>query len=309
MDVVVLSSPLYGATVQVERGTPMSIVTTQNVGAGAGVYKELVASVLSLRSLVAGTNITITQNTNDITITGKNLVAGSNVTLTPSGNDITISAGVDPGSYVPLTRTISTTAPLAGGGALSGDLTLSIPVASGGSNGYLSATDWTAFNGAVSAVATKVGTSRAINTTAPITGGGDLSTDRTIAMAAATTGVNGYLTSTDWNTFNSKMPSSIAFVTVVDDNYTLGLTDQNKIIEMNSATPKIVYIPLNSSVAFPIGTQILVARYGSGALTIQGVGGVSIYSADGFVAVAKQFGGVALVKVGTNNWYLFGLLG
>ena len=50
--------------------------------------------------------------------------------------------------------------------------------------------------------------SRLINTTAPITGGGDLSADRTLAMAAATTAVDGYLTSTDWNTFNNKVPTA-----------------------------------------------------------------------------------------------------
>jgi hypothetical protein len=46
--------------------------------------------------------------------------------------------------------------------------------------------------------------SRSINTTAPLTGGGDLSADRTLSMPAATTSANGYLTNTDWNTFNNK---------------------------------------------------------------------------------------------------------
>lgn len=38
--------------------------------------------------------------------------------------------------------------------------------------------------------------SRQINTTAPLTGGGDLSADRTLSIAAATAGNNGYMTST-----------------------------------------------------------------------------------------------------------------
>lgn len=42
---------------------------------------------------------------------------------------------------------------------------------------------------------TIVTTTRNINTSAPITGGGDLSSDRTIAIAAATSSVNGYETS------------------------------------------------------------------------------------------------------------------
>ena len=53
---------------------------------------------------------------------------------------------------------------------------------------------------------TPVPTTRTISTTSPLTGGGDLSADRTIAIPAATSSVNGYLTSTDWTTFNNKAP-------------------------------------------------------------------------------------------------------
>ena len=53
---------------------------------------------------------------------------------------------------------------------------------------------------------TPVTSARTISTTAPLTGGGDLSADRTISMPAATTSVSGYLTTTDWNTFNNKQP-------------------------------------------------------------------------------------------------------
>jgi hypothetical protein len=45
---------------------------------------------------------------------------------------------------------------------------------------------------------------RTISTTAPLVGGGDLSANRTLSMPAATTSVDGYLTSTNFNTFNNK---------------------------------------------------------------------------------------------------------
>ena len=48
---------------------------------------------------------------------------------------------------VPTTRNISTTSPLQGGGDLSADRTLSILQSSASQNGYLSSTDWSAFNG------------------------------------------------------------------------------------------------------------------------------------------------------------------
>lgn len=51
---------------------------------------------------------------------------------------------------------------------------------------------------------TPVPNTRLINTTAPLTGGGDLSADRTLAMPAATGAVDGYLTSANFTTFNNK---------------------------------------------------------------------------------------------------------
>jgi hypothetical protein len=45
---------------------------------------------------------------------------------------------------------------------------------------------------------------RSISTTAPLQGGGDLSANRTLSITQATTGANGFLSSTDWNTFNGK---------------------------------------------------------------------------------------------------------
>lgn len=51
---------------------------------------------------------------------------------------------------------------------------------------------------------TPVNPTRTINTTSPLSGGGDLSADRTFSISQANTSTNGYLSSTDWNTFNNK---------------------------------------------------------------------------------------------------------
>jgi hypothetical protein len=58
----------------------------------------------------------------------------------------TLALTSDLNAYVPTTRTVSTTSPLTGGGALSSNLTLSIPQATGSVNGYLSSTDFAKFN-------------------------------------------------------------------------------------------------------------------------------------------------------------------
>ena len=144
--------------------------------------------------------------------TNKLVVAGSNVNFSLSGTTLSINAKTDTNTATPTTRTISTTSPLAGGGDLSANRTLTIAdaAADGGTkgvasfypgdfdstsgeifidyanaqqasafqNGFLSLTDWLTFNA-------KVGTSRSISTTVPLAGGGDLSADRTLTIADA----------------------------------------------------------------------------------------------------------------------------
>lgn len=50
----------------------------------------------------------------------------------------------------------------------------------------------------------KVNSSLTISTTAPLSGGGNLTANRTLSISQATTSTDGYLSSTDWNTFNNK---------------------------------------------------------------------------------------------------------
>jgi hypothetical protein len=89
---------------------------------------------------VTGTGRFTGQLTLDSTITN-----GTYTYTLPSATG-TLALTSDLSSYVPTSRTVSTTSPLSGGGALSSDLTLSISQASGSVNGYLSSTDWTTFN-------------------------------------------------------------------------------------------------------------------------------------------------------------------
>jgi hypothetical protein len=72
--------------------------------------------------------------------------------------------------------------------------------------------DWNAVSGVseilnkptIPSIAGLVPDTRTISTTAPITGGGDLTANRTLSIPQATTLVDGYLSATDWTTFNAK---------------------------------------------------------------------------------------------------------
>ena len=89
-------------------------------------------------------------------------------------------------------------------------------------------------------------------------------------------------------------------------SYTLVLSDADKLVEMNVATANNLTVPLNSSVAFPTGTQILLAQYGAGQTTVVATSGVTIRSNGGKLKLNVQYSGATLIKIGTDEWYLFG---
>jgi hypothetical protein len=91
-------------------------------------------------------------------------------------------------------------------------------------------------------------------------------------------------------------------------SYTLVLSDQNKMIEINNASANEVTIPLNSAVAFPIGTQILVTQAGAGQTSIGKSVGVTLYAEDNKLKLVGQYAMCTLIKKSTDLWYVGGNL-
>lgn len=91
-------------------------------------------------------------------------------------------------------------------------------------------------------------------------------------------------------------------------SYTLVLGDADELVEMNVATANNLTIPPNADVAFPTGTQILVSQYGAGQTTLVAGSGVTLRSDAGKLKISSQYSGATLIKIGTNEWYVFGSL-
>jgi hypothetical protein len=89
-------------------------------------------------------------------------------------------------------------------------------------------------------------------------------------------------------------------------NYTLALADAGKTVEQNLGTATTVTVPPNSSVAFPIGTIVEVARYGAGTVAIAAGAGVTIRSRGSLLSIGNQYGAVSLRKRATDEWVLVG---
>lgn len=187
-----------GATVNVQGTTAYQDVTNYQVtdknitvnkggsagsGSGAGIEIEEGGSATGYAQTSANRNSWELKAPNTAGI----------ATITPGAGGITLNQS----SHDPVTLGTANGLSLAG-------QQLSLDQSSGSTTGALTSTDWTTFNN-------KVSTTRTISTTAPLTGGGDLSANRTIAIPKATGAVDGYLASTDFSTFNSKVdgPASV----------------------------------------------------------------------------------------------------
>jgi hypothetical protein len=88
-------------------------------------------------------------------------------------------------------------------------------------------------------------------------------------------------------------------------SYTLVLTDNSDIVEISNASANNLTVPLNSSVPFPIGSQINILQTGAGQTTIVATGGVTINSTPG-LKLRAQWSAATLIKRGTDTWVAVG---
>ena len=88
-------------------------------------------------------------------------------------------------------------------------------------------------------------------------------------------------------------------------SYTLVLSDQSKIIEMNNGSANTLTIPANATEAFPIGTYFLLIQTGAGQTTITPAGGVTVDGTPGLKTRA-QWSSATIIKRATNTWVVVG---
>ena len=94
---------------------------------------------------------------------------------------------------------------------------------------------------------------------------------------------------------------------VQTDSYTLVLGDAFKLVTINAATGKNLTVPLNSSVAFPVGTRIDLGQDGAGQVTVVATGGVTIRTPE-TLKLRKQWAKATLIKRATDTWDVEGNL-
>lgn len=126
-------------------------------------------------------------------------------------------------------------------------------------------------------------------------------------IGAAKSGANTDITSLAGVTIDSSSTNAArrAF-TQQNANYTLALVDAGTMIISGGATAQTFTIPLNSAVAFPLGTEIEFVQLGAGALTISGQVGTDIRARGGLTTLYAQNSAASIKKLATDTWIIIG---
>ena len=87
-------------------------------------------------------------------------------------------------------------------------------------------------------------------------------------------------------------------------SYTLALGDDGTLIQMAGATTNAITVPTNASVAFPIGSSIMIAQTSAVQTVISGAG-VTFLATPG-LKLRTQNSAATLIKVATDTWLVVG---
>jgi hypothetical protein len=203
------------------------------------------------------------------------------------------------------TRSIATTAPLTGGGDLSADRTLGVSAATTGAVGVVQLAGdlgGTATSPTVPGLADKAPAARSISTTAPLTGGGDLTADRTFAVSGATTGAVGVVQlagDLGGTATAPTVPNKATKLTVTATKTTTYTAGANELIRADASAGGFTITLPAANVA---GQVVAVRRleHGGNTVTISRAGTDTIGGAPTLSLVTTN--GVTLVSDGAGLW-------
>jgi hypothetical protein len=235
-------------------------------------------------------NSTITIFTNSYVVVPVTLLSSGGTGTTGFANNHGIFLAIVSAGVVGPTGPIGATGPTGS----TGPAGATGPVGATGPIGATGATGPTGTNGAVGATgatgpAGTNGTNGAVGATGP-TG------------PVGATGPQGTTGSTGSTGPQGDPTLSINSQTV---SYTLVLSDASKLVEINSASANNLTVPLNSTVAFPVGTQVSLLQVGAGQMTVVATGGVTINATPG-LKLRAQWSSATLIKRATDTWVLVG---
>jgi hypothetical protein len=184
----------------------------------------------------------------------------------------------------------------------------------GGSSGAVTLSINTAITADLSTAQTLTNKTLTAPIISTISNVGTLTLPTTTGTLALTTDIPaGVVTETGTQTLTNKTLTSplinLGINAQTGTTYTTVLADNGKLVTLTNASAIAVTIPLNSSVAYPVGAQINMAQLGAGQVTVSGAGGVTVVSTGATAATPKtraQYSTLTAVQTSTDNWLVMG---
>jgi hypothetical protein len=100
----------------------------------------------------------------------------------------------------------------------------------------------------------------------------------------------------------------LEFNAQIGTSYVLAAADNQKIITLSNGGAITLDVPLNATVALPVGFTVTAFTGGAGAVAITPEGGVTINSLGGNLDISGQYGFATLIKTATDTWLAYGNL-
>jgi hypothetical protein len=262
-----------------QSGNSGKYLTTDGTNTSWGTVSGYSAPTLGSTSVASGATVS---NLNDITINSTTIPSSKTLVATDSTAFVVPSQTGNSGKYLTTDGTTSSWGTLSGYNA---------PTL--GSTSIASGATVTTINGLTLTTATLTTPTLTLSSTTSSTDGqiGWISAQDKITVGDGTSTV--------------EFAPSTRLINQQTSSYALVLTDKDKIVEMNVGSANNLTVPLNSSVAYPIGTVIDIVQVGSGQTTVVATGGVTINSTSG-LKIRTQWGSASLIKRAENTWVLIG---
>ena len=119
---------------------------------------------------------------------------------------------------------------------------------------------------------------------------------------------DGDVTITDQLTVSGGLVAPLQINAQTGTTYTFVLADAGKLVTSSNGSAQTFTVPPNSSVAYAIGTQVIVQNIGSANCTLATAGTPTINSKDSNLEIDGQFAAATLIKTATDAWSLIGAL-
>lgn len=98
----------------------------------------------------------------------------------------------------------------------------------------------------------------------------------------------------------------LPIITETTASRTLAIADIGGYIRTTSSSATTVTVPANSSVAFPIGAEVVLIQAGTGQVTFVADSGVTLNSKDSNLKLSTQYSAATCKKVATDTWDIIG---